>query len=422
MPKVGSFLLAALITTLGLSACGDSRSDPPPSPTPTRIPDPTPTPAINLACGDDLKGLQLAVAGETFLASFNREFGESQSRVEAARFTESGAVLDVPPLEIFGGDVPLRPDFRLTDLAGLDSEFVIQFFGKVTSELGVSRQEAYYRTLSTTGPLISEPKLENSNVGFGSCRTFMGGRNAITYDLAGAMPLSAIQWSAACAGQGVLLEWIDGLPWESLDPLQATSTTQGWPSLARSHNAVGGVFARAPTVRNNTSQRKLVAGWIETPVPGIANTREILSSLEKHTSEKIGLATVGETFLAAWGSAPTRDSPLRELRYMRFAAGNGALDPDGGLLLAEAAAIRSPIVSGNGSEFLVVWAEPAGDTETLLLHRIGVDGSVSTDAPREISTIATGTAFGLASNEKTVAIAYYAQEEAGENCIRLFRP
>ena len=86
MPKVGNFLLVALITTLGLSACGDSRSYPPPSPTPTRIPDPTPTPAINLACGDDLKGLQLAVAGETFLASFNREFGESQLsqlRVEA---------------------------------------------------------------------------------------------------------------------------------------------------------------------------------------------------------------------------------------------------------------------------------------------------------------------------------------------------
>ena len=425
MPKVGNFLLVALITTLGLSACGDSRSYPPPSPTPTRIPEPTPTPAINLACGDDLTGLQLAVAGETFLASFNREFGESQLsqlRVEAVRFTESGAVLDVPPLEIFGGDGPLRPIFRLTDLAGLESEFAIQFSGRVTSDLDVPRQEAYHRTLSTTGPLISEPQLEDSSVGIGTCRTFLGGRNAITYDLAGAMPFSAIQWGAACAGQGILLEWIDGLPWESLDPLQATSTTQGWPSLARSHNAVGGVFARAPTVRNNTSQRELVAGWIETPVPGIANTREILSSLEKHTSEKIGLATVAETFLAAWGSAPTLDWPLGELRFMRFAAGDGPLDPDGGVLLAEADAIRSPIVSGNGSEFLVVWAEPAGDTETLFLHRIGVDGSVSTEAPREISTIVEGTAFGLASNEKTVAIAYYAQEEAGESCIRLFRP
>ncbi len=420
------FLLAALITTLGVSACGDSRSEPPPGPAPAPAPAPTPAPtapvAIDLACGDDLTGLQLAAAGKTFLASFNRDFGESQSRVEAVRFSESGAVLDAPPLEIFDGDGPLRPDFRLTDLAGLESEFTIQFFGTFTSDLPVSRKEAYHRTLSTTGPLTSEPQLEASNVAFGSCRTFLGGHNAITYDLAGAMPLSAIQWGAACAGQGILLEWIDGLPWESLDPLQATSTTQGWPSLARSHNAVGGVFARAPTVRNNTSKRELVAGWIETPVPGIANTREILSSLEKHTSEKIGLATVAETFLAAWGSAPTLDSPLGELRFMRFAAGDGALDPDGGVLLAEADAIRSPVVSGNGSEFLVVWAEPAGDAETLFLRRIAVDGAVSTEGPREISTIAAGTPFGLASTETTVAIAYHAPDEAGNRCIRVSRP
>ena len=424
------FLFAALITTLGVSACGDSRSEPQPGPAPAPTPAPTPAPpagptpavAIDLACGDDLTGLQLAVAGETFLASFNREFGESQLRVEAVRFTESGAVLDVPPLEIFGGDGPLRPDFRLTDLAGLESEFAIQFFGRVTSDLDVPRQEAYHRTLSTTGPLISEPQLEDSSVGFGTCRTLMGGRNAITYDLAGAMPFSAIQWSAACAGQGILLEWIDGLPWESLDPLRATSTTQGWPSLARSHNAVGGVFARAPTVRNNTSQRVLVAGWLETPVPGTASTREILSSLEEHTSEKIGLATVGETFLAAWGSAATLDSPLSELRFMRFAAGDGPLDPDGGVLLAESDAIRSPVVSGNGSEFLVVWAEPAGDAETLFLHRIAVDGAVSTEGPREISTIAAGTPFGLASTKTTVAIAYHAPDEAGNHCIRVSRP
>ena len=425
MPNVGNFLLAALITALGVSACGDSRSEPPPPTTPTppsQTPAPTPSAAIDLACGDDLTGLQLAAAGKTFLASFDREFGESQARVEAVRFTESGAVLDAPPLEIFGGAGPLRPDFRLTDLAGLESEFVIQFFGTVTSDLAVSRQEAYHRTLSTSGPLISEPQLETSHVSFGTCRTFMGGYNAITYDLAGATPLSAIQWSAACAGQGILLDWIDGLPWESLDPLQATSTTQGWPSLARSHNAVGGVFARAPTVRNNTSQRELVAGWIETPVPGIAKTREILSSLEKHTSEKIGLATVAETFLAAWGSAPTRDSPLGELRFMRFAAGDGPLDPDGGVLLAEAAAIRSPVVSGNGSEFLVVWAERAGDAETLFLHRIDVDGAVSPEGPQEISTIAAGASYGLASTETAVAIAYYAEDEAGNRCIRLHRP
>ena len=90
-----------------------------------------------------------------------------------------------------------------------------------------------------------------------------------------------------------------GSPWETLDPFQNSATSEGWPALARSNNAVGGIFARAPTVPANDSQRVLVAGWIETPVPGIENTREILTSLGAETSAKPGLATVGETFLAA---------------------------------------------------------------------------------------------------------------------------
>ena len=428
MSRLERFLIVALI--LPAAACGSSKDAPEPTPAPTETPAPSPapspTPAINLACGDDLSGLRIQAAGETFLASFNREFAESQSMVEAVRFTQGGEVLDTPPLTIFGGDGPLRPDYRVTDLAGLDSEFVIQIFGTTTSDLGVSQQEVHTRTLATTGPLTSEAQNVISQVGIGTCRTFPGGRNAVTYDLAGSAPHSAIQWSAACAGQGILLQWIDGLPWDSTIDLNANSTSEGWPALARSSNAVGGVFASAPTVPNNASLRVLRAGWIETPVPDKENRRETLTALAERTSARPGLATLGETFLAAWGSGPDADSDLTELRILRFTARDGALDPDGGLLLTEADGIRAPVVSSNGSEFLVAWAEPDEDSdgwsETLFLHRIGADGTLVAEEPSVVTSITAGTAFDLASNDTTVAVAYYSRDDAGQDCLRISRP
>ena len=112
------------------------------------------------------------------------------------------------------------------------------------------------------------------------------------------------------------------------------------------------------------------------------------------------------------------------MRVLRFTAqgGGAALDPDGGLLLAEADTIRSPVVSSSGSEFLVLWAEPVSDSETLFLQRLAADGVLLGDEPVAVTQIPTGTPFDLASTDTTVGVADCAQNDAGTNCIRLSWP
>ena len=238
MAKIGRSLLTAFLAMLVSSACGSSQDGPP------RLA------PIDLACGDDLSGLEIAVAGETFLASFNREYPRDQpvvegvrySIVEGVRFTADGTVLDTPPLTISppkrGSALsPARYEFRVTDLVGTESEFAVQFFDNLYYfVLGERVKQVMYRTVPTTGPLSSEAQSEISYVGLGEpCETWLGGRAAITYDLAGAKPRSAIQWgarsSSRCIFRSSVIEWIDGLPWESRDPLQISATSEGWPAL-----------------------------------------------------------------------------------------------------------------------------------------------------------------------------------------------
>lgn len=423
------------------TACGSSSSSTPPTPQPsatptrTKAPEPTPTaaPQGRAYCADGLSSFSLTGLGDTFLAAITRRFDGSRARAEAIRFHSDGSRIDNEPLVLNDAE-ELESSFSANGAVATDNEFHVGLFGDVLFAGGAYQSRVEHRAVPASGPLASETVLDAANTPGGVCRTYLTSANGIVSNLSGTDVHRTLGWSAACAGESEI-SWFEGLPGApsapgGVLPGQFPVTTIGRPALARGENEVAGVYITRGLYGGVGSppENRLAAGWIEakeTPAAPAQGEHLLLTELEDTVSLSPALAAAGETFLAAWASAPAGGGDATtEIRLMRFDATRGPLDPEGGIVVSSASGnVQGLRVASDGRHFRLLWGETDEDQLLLRTQLFDQDGKPNPVEPEPVSvlTMRAGEAFDLAVTDEATLIGYLAPDEGdpNENCLHV---
>jgi len=122
----------------------------------------------------------------------------------------------------------------------------------------------------------------------------------------------------------------------------------------------------------------LYAWWFP-PSPG-----PVRLSSARTSAHGPGVAWGSASFLVAWPEAAPGSSDIRALRFTRA---GGALDPDGGIVLATGTTVAAaPLVAFDGTSWLVVWlAQTAPGVQDVLGVAVREDGTVVDASPRVLA-------------------------------------
>lgn len=429
-------LIAASALLFG--ACGGSSDDPPldtpgatrtPAPAPSSTPTPaaSPTPALATFCESGLTGLVVAGSGENFLVGLSRNIAQYESRAEALRFNAAGERQDEDPLIVSQTGGPGTPSFRVDGATATNDAFQVGIAGGIGLDSGAWRSLVQHRAVPFAGAITADAIDDASNVPIGTCRTDLNEKDGIVPTLDGSDIHRVEGWAAGCDGE-ILLEWFNGLPGAPMGPgPQQPDTTMGSPALARGSAQVAGVYFLATTPPQLPDvNRHLAAGWLESaseveePADG---ERLVLTPIEYVTSVSPALAALGETFLAAWASAPASGgSTATEIRRMRFDADSGALDPAGGLVEAGGGgAIHGPVAASNGTHFRLLWGEQDGSSLALWTRQFAESGSPVEANPVRVVEILPDDPFALAATADATLAAWLtaSTENPDETCLHV---
>ena len=133
-----------------------------------------------------------------------------------------------------------------------------------------------------------------------------------------------------------------------------------------------------------------------------------------------GIAAGDAGFLVVWADGPV--DVATDIRAMRVAPGGGALDPDGGLLLATtnggASVIGRPVVAFDGSVWLVAWTEVGVAGNDLYAVAVATDGTVLDATPRLLASGLSNATPAIASAGDGRSLVTYVRPDGGKSAVR----
>ncbi|HYC56649.1 MAG TPA: hypothetical protein VEL28_17095 [Candidatus Binatia bacterium] len=126
------------------------------------------------------------------------------------------------------------------------------------------------------------------------------------------------------------------------------------------------------------------------------------------------------TFLVAWSQGAT-SSLMTEIRAMRVSRASGALDPDGGLLLASvpAGVTAGPVAAYDGARWLVAWTQPDG-SGGYEVRAVAVDdqGNALDPSPRLIASNVVSSLPAAASAGDGKVLVVFARTQGAFSAVR----
>lgn len=374
-------LIAVLLSVV--LGCGSDGSGPGPRPTPT----PTGTPTATATPSDGFviargaaSDLPPAVAwgGGRYLVAWSALAGRAQADVVGTRLDANGNVADASALLLsdLGGAPFLSADsaqYRSPAIAYDDRVFGVFFTGSGSvASFGAPGQVVAFTAVPPEGtPIVPATQLA-SQAAVGMVASFL------------TPPVGAADVAGSFAGvfqntlQGIQTPKLPSVLSDVVTVRDGTVSAQPPVTLLDAAPPFpGGVIPTdsAPGAGGN-GEVALVA-WVET-LTDIATQQStssvsgaLLSPAGDPSRVTIGSARVGAAgvavasdgsdFLVVWTSPASDGAGLTEVRAMRYRPGSGALDPDGGFVVADGPGVKSlgGVAFGDGGH-LVVWAEGGG--------------------------------------------------------------
>lgn len=348
---------------------------------------------ILIGCTAGSTAVDASALPGTLLVAYGDTTPGGVSHALAKRLDNDGTILDATPLAV-SGQLP-----GSTALGGFvqavssdDQRFYVAWFTFASFF-------TYFggRSVPASGPLASAPELIASDFPFGSCRVSMAGPLNLAPRLADDGFHFTWRVVYSCMAQ-ILFEHISGVgPFFSVPP---GNVSNGPAPIVRGASDVAavwwniGVASLDPPLLFPT----LAASFVE---PGGAVKIDLTSGSSPVAP---ALAAVGDVFVAFFASG-------NELRAVRFTRADGALDPQGGLLITTAAgSIGEIAASSDGTDAVVAWRDGTGAIRAL---RVAPDGTVVDAAPIEVAP--SGGAIAVAANPSATLVAFTRPETGGSS-------
>ena len=363
--------------------------------------------SCRFACADDVAAPVVACSsrldntvgfagdGDDFIVAYS-DLATEGARIYGVRLDSAGAVLDAPALELSSSTASPRSPLAIQDVSG--------FYALWSSS---SSQFAKGRRIPVTGSTLGavESHGEIPPHGGGQCGTALGPPLGLGANLASTTPHVSAAETAYCPEP--LATWLVGVP--GAGALLEPPYIFDFPPAAFSRSAtdVAAVWVRGEGI--SPPQFSLQMNWIE-PMP-LGQLLQLTSL--PHSVSPVGLAALGDTFLAVWATGG-------EVRGVRFDAATGVLDPDGGFLVGVGAGTaRMPAVASDGSQFVVVWNDDDGVTDSLLAVHVLADGTVIEATPSVLVSVDEIVDTGVAGGVTSVWAAIATIEPSGAKALRV---
>jgi hypothetical protein len=363
----------------------------------------------------------LAANGATFAAAYRKPVA-THSHIFFKRLDAAGDAYDATAVRL-SEDIP---DTTLVEndsptLTALDEDFYAAWSGAAVWDPGFV---GYFhgRPIPATGPPVEDVDILLQQSPFGQCRMYSSPPLHVTSNLAATGVHLTFREIAACFPDIILGEIIVGVPGD-FSPYSPTDLSTGAAPLATGNADVAGVwwnlFRAAADSPDSPVEQTLKAGWIS-PAPSEAI---VLTSLDSSSrSESPSLAATGDLFLAVWTTAiaPPPAVPS-EVRGMRFTRADGALDPEGGFLIASSAsgAALQPVVASDGTRFAVAWRETTPSGSAVRAIRVETDGTLADPVPIEVATSDAAAVIAVAASPSGTLVAFTRDEGFGLLSVRV---
>lgn len=157
------------------------------------------------------------------------------------------------------------------------------------------------------------------------------------------------------------IEWFPGPP----------TTYSGFPAAIAHTGGDTVMVITQEHVGPGQIDHALYARWL--PVPGDSTRLSSVATLG--ATREIATAGGDGQFVTAWANGD-------EVRAVRFTRGDGALDPEGGIVLASNVSAGSvPAVAFDGTTWLVVWHDVRTTSSNVLGVRLRPDGTIVDPQP-----------------------------------------
>jgi hypothetical protein len=357
---------------------------------------------ILIGCSSGSTGVDASALASTMLLAYTDTTPGGGNHVVAKRVASDGTVLDAAALAVSALLPGTDGVGGFTHAATSDG----QSFYVGWSTFSPSVPMTYFggRAIPASGPIAAAPDLIAQNLLFGFCHVAMAGPLELAPRLAGGGFQPTWRNIYGC-GADVYFENLTGVGNFFAVPPPG-NITSGPAPIVRGASDVAAVWWNGfvSSVSPPMIEQFLAASFVEPGTP----TMILLSHGFSPVSP--ALAVVGDTFVALWANGD-------ELRAARFTRAAGALDPDGGVLLASGGGtIGSVAAAGDGTTVLAAWTASTGPTETAIRAlRIAPDGTVPNPTPIAVATSDASPSVSVAANATAALVAFTRAEAAGSS-------
>lgn len=357
---------------------------------------------IEVANGSANQELPVAVGvgSSTFIAW--KETATLTSQVKFARLSTAGVVLDpggVPvPASTFSqhsasiasdGTAALlvyseeRATFSTDDVIGVRLDAAGTILDPVPLAIGVGPRRQSSGTAAWNGTTYLVAFSDERNIGSLEVRTARVDSTGVLLDGAGRVALLNT-WFVLAQG-GALLVW-DGFRASLLDPTGTLLNSAGVPVLLLGNMQESGSIAAGTDVSlvvwsEQRETNDLYAARVSAGV--VLDPAGIVISAARRDQLSPSVASNGTEFLVVWDD----DSDVvRTIRAARVTSSGVVLDPGGFVVAPGPSRQVTPVVSWDGSSFLVVWGDERSGSSDLYGARVSSAGVVLDPAGFPICT------------------------------------
>lgn len=369
---------------------------------------------IDVACVDGTATVGVGSRGTDYLLTWSGNVYRAGADIIGRRFDVNGAPLDVGARVVSTG-VHCAGDVFKPSVAGNADRYVLAWEAATPKFVPVVYRSIYTRSYENDGTVGTLGEAAIALTGAGMCQSSVRGPTAVAPVPAAGPHAFAALWEEGygCVGFPFGFQ----LAGQLIDYPSVTPVTTGL--------TLGGVTAGLASLGSDT----LLAWHTDSPGLKVAGTwlagdgsssNLILSS---RTAGAGGLrpavTAATDRFLVAWAQGPVDDAT--EIRGMRVTHAGGALDADGGILLATTAGgkvVAGPVAAFDGTVWLVAWSEVGGGGNDLRAVAVQTDGTVVDATPRLIASGLNDAAISLASAGDGRALVMYVRPDGASAAVR----
>ncbi len=349
-----------------------------------------------VACSSrDESTFGFAGTGDDFALMYS-DVARERGRIHAVRIDAAGQVLDQPALDLSDGSNQATDPLVIVDQDG--------FYGLWSgwADLVFAQGRRIPFSGLDFGPV--EARGANAPHTGGQCFSFAGPPLGLGARPGGGQPFVSSAETAFCGGP--IATRLTGVPGAGalLEPPYVIDVAPA--SFATSASTTVAIWIRNQLTPQSTT---LYANWL---APAPLAMAFPLTSLAQGT-EQPAVGAAGETFLAVWAMGTS-------VRGTRFVFPGTVLDAAGGFLIANAVGSPSlPVVTSDGSRFVVGWRERIGGADQVRAVHVATDGVVAEASPALIASAPTVADLGLAGGTSSVWAAFSTPEPSGAHAMRI---